>query len=767
MSESQQSEQAKSKRIELILQQLNMLPTLPAVAARLLQVTVRSNSQASEVVRLIESDASLASKIVSMATRGGTGLKRQAVSVSKAVVLLGFDAVRNAVLSIKVFETLCDSDENRQSELDPRGLWKFSLAVGCGAKLLAEKIDRHIDPEEAFLCGLLHNMGKLALLAALPKSYARVVQITENTLADIADIEQRVLGVDHCIAGKRLAERWQLPEAVVETVWLYQEGLGTLPEAVKNRRLVEIVHVAEALARQQRLGYSGNHRIGENAADLAEQLGCDRNTFEKISLQLCESISERAMMVGIDAVEPASLYHEALGEANSELARLNNRLQNQNRQLQLRSCYFALLNQLSEGLSNCRTVQNTCDLIAGIWQRHIGGRACAVTALSADGSIFEGVVKKSADEGATPFVIDNDDEVQCFTDLIHQNTAGFVVRTCGTEEASLLDMISGDFPVEESLVMPLLSGDQVIGLLFWVGDAENADYSSQIKELQGFSNGVGLAITRSQRTEQQSLLCEQLARVNRQLRSSQAELAQKQSMASVGEMACGAAHEMNNPLAVIVGRAQLLASTEEDGKRKKMLDAISERGAELSDIISGMLEFAKPEVPNPSPVDLSGFVSNCVTSHSERAEQAKAAIAVDVSDSLPAVYVDRGQMVEVVGEILKNSIESFGEKGGRIEISASYNEWDDTVILKITDNGCGMDAETLSKARDPFFSAKKAGRKRGLGLSRSNRLVEGVHGRMTITSETGKGTTVLLALPAHDESKTPDHDNAGQKVSSL
>lgn len=131
MNQELETRRNKGKKIELIIQQLDSLPTLPAVAARLLQITVRNDTQAEEVVRLIESDPALASRIMALATRANTGVRRQAVSLSKAVVLLGFDLVRNTVLSIKVFETFAHPNGDEAGGFDRTGFWKHSLAVAC------------------------------------------------------------------------------------------------------------------------------------------------------------------------------------------------------------------------------------------------------------------------------------------------------------------------------------------------------------------------------------------------------------------------------------------------------------------------------------------------------------------------------------------------------------------------------------------------------------------------------------------------------------
>ena len=96
----------ENKKVELILQKLNTIPTLPAIAVRLMELTVSDHAGGDDLIRLIEADPSLSGKIIALASSADTGQRRRHMSVARAVVMLGFDAIRNAVLSIKVIETL-------------------------------------------------------------------------------------------------------------------------------------------------------------------------------------------------------------------------------------------------------------------------------------------------------------------------------------------------------------------------------------------------------------------------------------------------------------------------------------------------------------------------------------------------------------------------------------------------------------------------------------------------------------------------------------
>ena len=223
----------QAKRIELILQQLEQFPTLPAVAVQVIRATANDQASANDVVPLISSDVSLTARILQLVHRADMGVRAEVNTVERAVVLLGFEAVRSAVLALSIFETFSHPSSANQP-FSREEFWKHSLAVGCCAELLAEAQlaakgrEMGASTAEAFVCGLLHDLGKVALDAILPKSFARVVEATDLLRGNIADVERSVIGLDHMVVGKRLAERWELPLMIRDCIWLH----GQLPEAL-------------------------------------------------------------------------------------------------------------------------------------------------------------------------------------------------------------------------------------------------------------------------------------------------------------------------------------------------------------------------------------------------------------------------------------------------------------------------------------------------------------------------------------------------------
>ena len=173
------SEHDQARRIELILQQLDALPTLSTVAMRVLELTTDDDSNIRDVVDVISSDPALASKVLKTCRCSEKGRVANVTTVERAVILLGFDTVRSAVLSVQVFELLegvvssGGEQYSQRAVFDRQLFWQHSLAVAIVAERLCRNtaLRHRFQPSEAFLAGLLHDLGQLCLHLILPKSF--------------------------------------------------------------------------------------------------------------------------------------------------------------------------------------------------------------------------------------------------------------------------------------------------------------------------------------------------------------------------------------------------------------------------------------------------------------------------------------------------------------------------------------------------------------------------------------------------------------------
>jgi signal transduction histidine kinase len=212
------------------------------------------------------------------------------------------------------------------------------------------------------------------------------------------------------------------------------------------------------------------------------------------------------------------------------------------------------------------------------------------------------------------------------------------------------------------------------------------------------------------------------------------------------ELAYGASHEINNPLANIATRAQALLLDEEDAERRRRLSTIVDQSFRARDMIGGLMLFARPPKPRPEAVEAGRIVAGAIDA--VRAQAAARQVRVEyVPPPTPAeVFVDRGQIEEAVRVVAVNAIEAVAA-GGRV-VFAVAPAAAGMCELTVADDGRGMPAETARRACDPFFSGREAGRGAGLGLPKAWRFVESNGGSLQIDSRPGQGTKVSMLLPA-------------------
>ena len=246
-------------QIELVARRLDSLSTLPCVAARFFSKLLQPQFSPSALADIIESDPALTAKILSLVPQQGVVFIDENPSVRQVLDKLPAQLVRDAILSVKVFGTFeGEHGPDSYRALPRKQLALHALAVACCAKDIAEIIPSETDSQLAYSAGLLHDIGKLALDRAMPKSFARIVKEAKSQNAGACAIEQKHLGLDHTILGKRLAQKWRLPNQITLAIWLHHSDTVVISEDMPEARIAQIVQLADLTARQCSIGQSGS-----------------------------------------------------------------------------------------------------------------------------------------------------------------------------------------------------------------------------------------------------------------------------------------------------------------------------------------------------------------------------------------------------------------------------------------------------------------------------------------------------------------------------
>ena len=228
-------------------------------------------------------------------------------------------------------------------------------------------------------------------------------------------------------------------------------------------------------------------------------------------------------------------------------------------------------------------------------------------------------------------------------------------------------------------------------------------------------------------------------------RASEFLLPDADKLEAMAEFAAGAGHEINNPLATIIGRAQMLLKDERDPQRRQMLVSIGAQAYRVRDMIGDAMLFGKPPVPELQSVRLADIIEAVVRQQAHDLTSDSCATVVDVASSL-ALKADPTQLAIVLTELLRNSRHALQSVGGG-EIQLRAKSCDELVLIEIEDHGQGFTELERQHAFDPFFSGRQAGRGLGFGLSKCWRIVEQHGGRIEIESTPGGATIVRVTWP--------------------
>lgn len=219
---------------------------------------------------------------------------------------------------------------------------------------------------------------------------------------------------------------------------------------------------------------------------------------------------------------------------------------------------------------------------------------------------------------------------------------------------------------------------------------------------------------------------------------------------ALAEFAAGAGHEINNPVATIVGYVQQLLAAEFDPDRRQALVTIGAQAYRIRDMIGDVMLFARPPQPRPEELDLAEVVREVVSKLADEAAAARGKVQVEVDAQVP-IFADNVQLRIVVSSLLRNSLEALNE-GGTIKIVARAIEEHGLrlALMSVADNGPGLSASDREHLFDPFYSGRQAGRGLGFGLSKVWRIVTLHGGRIDVETPPAGGVVFTIQWPASE-----------------
>jgi two-component system sensor histidine kinase HydH len=234
-----------------------------------------------------------------------------------------------------------------------------------------------------------------------------------------------------------------------------------------------------------------------------------------------------------------------------------------------------------------------------------------------------------------------------------------------------------------------------------------------------------------------------------EVRSLRREIARSQRLASVGRLAAGVAHEIRNPLSSIKGFATYFKERYPDAPQdQKTADIMIAEVDRLNRVVGQLLEFARPVPVSPKLTSLKDLVDDSVRLIEQKAKEKQITVITLNSAKVDTAVIDPDRINQVLLNIYLNAIESM-EPGGELGVELSADEEAHRIEIRVSDTGCGISGEHLSRIFDPYFTTKSTGT--GLGLAIAHNIMEAMGGKISISSRPGKGTTFTIKIPNPDK----------------
>jgi len=237
----------------------------------------------------------------------------------------------------------------------------------------------------------------------------------------------------------------------------------------------------------------------------------------------------------------------------------------------------------------------------------------------------------------------------------------------------------------------------------------------------------------------------------RELQTMQAVMIQSEKLASLGKMAAGVAHEINNPLTSILIQAHLLLETCEPGNpSRENLTLIADETSRCAEIVKGLLEFARMTPAQPTKADVNDIIERSIQLLEKQASVRNIKIVKALDLSLPSIDLDKNKMQQVFSNLIINACDAMAG-GGTLTITSRLGLDRRQIEILFADTGMGIPEENIHKLFDPFFTTKSAGT--GLGLAVSYGIVQQRGGKIGVRSEVGQGSVFIVILPLDQQSE--------------
>lgn len=705
---------------------LKNLPTLPHILLKLITACNKKNGALSEVARIVEKDPSLSVKILKLVNSAYYALPTKIESMDQAVALAGTNTIKNMAFCASVYEAFSKSSMN--SRFDLKVFWWHSLQCAALSRLIAKKTNFE-QSDEAFLCGLLHDIGKLVLWVNFGEEYGQL-------FADAGENSDRLLalenefGANHCEVGAWLLRRWNLESFMADAVLYHHEPNERITSAFP---LVKIIHGSNLLCRPSEEEQRDTSRLAGMLFKI------DPTEIESLQVAADKETAEVAESLGIAIAKPQT--REALPDVDEK--------KDEEKRDELRETVqdAALLLGMVQQLIEARDRQAIFKAVTSGLQILFDVQAVLFFLYDADKDAFLGASGSAEPRFSAieDLVVPAQMDGSLLISSLRQKKPIHSFETDGDPSPTTIldDQIIGLMGREGMVCLPLVAYGEDVGLL--VLGLDERDYphlEKQFRLLSLFAGQVASALHVDQ------------------MRENRMKAIQKERIKACSTLARKVFHEVNNPLGIIKNYLRIL------GMKLSKLDVshdeipiISEEIDRVALILRQLATFTEESALGQERVNINELLTDLIKIVEESLlKTAKVTLHLDLEPELPFVKASKNGLKQVFINLIKNATDAMTQ-GGNLSIKTRYvdlssphveakekNALKGYVEIMVSDDGPGVPDDILSKLFEPFVTSKGEGHS-GLGLSIVHSLIQGFGGHIFCESTVDKGTTFKIEFP--------------------
>jgi HD-like signal output (HDOD) protein/signal transduction histidine kinase len=714
-----------SRDIFARLKRSRNLPTLPQVLLKLMNACNDENCTPQRLSEIIFADPSLSAKVLQLVNSAYVGLREKVGSLDKAVVYLGTDTVKNIAISASVLQVFSKTQGNGVFNLPQ--FWWHSLMCASLARALAKET-RYPAPEEAFLSGLLHDIGKLLLWANFRKEYAQIIREAESDPARLLAGETSV-GALHCEVGAWLITRWKLNSFMADAIYYHHRPAEEVAEALP---LVKIVYAANLLSR-------GEEVLPERvAATAGAMVDLPAETLSALSEKTRGKIDEVARSFGIPVVAPG--VPPATEDTPEELGAA----ETLKSEVKAISLLHGTLNGLLRANERSDILQVAARGLAILFDVHsplfflYDGKQNTLVGQGVPGNTKSQAIDRvriPLKAGKNILALTLQGRIP--PEAVHPDTQW----PLSIGEKQLLKLLG---TACMKCLMLQADGKALGVMVVGLHPEQTAGFLAHRKLLDLFLGHISL--------------CLHADRMKRM----QAQIVQEERLNASMLLSRRVVHEVNNPLGIIKNYLKILSlKLPEKHPAQTELGIIGEEIDRIGQIILQLKDFSSTSQDNtPEQIDVNLLLSDLLRLLEDPLfKPAKVKVQFTPDAKAPLIMSEKNRLKQVFLNLMKNAVEALTD-GGHLTIATQYDppaegESADAetappgeLTITFMDDGPGIPEGIRRRLFEPFVSSKKQGR--GLGLSIVHGIIRELDGTITCESKNGVGTTFIITLPTSD-----------------